>query len=168
VLGFLSLLNVHQSRNLVCTSIGTSEAACTSAVHRGRRVLITMSAALAVLCVTKEVAAADPGSGAGAHQLQAESWLQLKQDQKTFREGVEPLEPQQAKRLDRLELRQQGRARELEQRRRQYPNLERNIPRRNDPWSPSTRPRDTPSRRAIESQRLRMRIQRETLRPGLR
>ena len=112
--------------------------------------------------------AADPGGVGRPQRLQAEGWLQLKHDQKTFREGVEPLAPRAASKLDRLEQRQLGRARELELRQRQSRISERNRRRRLEVQRPVAQPRELKARRELERQRLEMRIQREILRPGLR
>jgi hypothetical protein len=128
--------------------------------------LFTAVAALAVLSPELDILAADPGNVGGQQRLQAKGWLQLKQDQKTYRENVEPLAPRDAARLDRLELRQQGRARELEQRQRRSLSTGGNRRRGIDVERPASRPRNLESRRQLDRQRLDMRIQRETLRPG--
>lgn len=115
-----------------------------------------------------EIAAADPDSVGRQERLQAEGWLQLKQDQRSYREGVEPLAPGKASRLDRLERSQQMGARELEQRQRQSLNRDRSRRRGAEAEHTIARPRERQSRRQLDRQRLEMRIQRETLRPGLR
>lgn len=125
-------------------------------------------ASLCFLAPAFDAVAADTGSVGRQDRLQAEGWLQLKQDQKTYREGVEPLVPRNASRLDQLERSQQGRARDLEQRQRQSLTRERNRRQRAEAERPVARPRDLETRRQLDRQRLEMRIQRETLRPGLR
>jgi hypothetical protein len=112
--------------------------------------------------------AADPAKVASQERLQAKGWLQLERDQETFRKGVEPLGSRESSKLDNLEQRQRGRARELELRQRQSLNSERNRQRRDGVPKPARQPHDLKARRQLDRQRLEMRIQRETLRPGLR
>jgi len=140
----------------------------TSVVHGFYPGLFAVSAVLVLLSSVFNVAVSDPGSAGRQQRLQAEGWLRLKQDQKTYRDSVEPLAPGKASRLDQLERGQQGRARELEQRQRQSLNSERNRRRREDSARPVTRPRELDTRRQLDRQRLEMRIQRDSLRPGLR
>lgn len=113
-----------------------------------------------------DVAIADGGEAGRQERRQAQGWLQLKQDQKVFREGVEPLTPRQAERLDRLDLRQQGRARELEQRQRRSLNSERNFRRGTEVERPTSRSRGLKEQRQLDRQRLETQILRQTLSPG--
>ena len=112
--------------------------------------------------------AADPGETGRQQRQQAEGWLQLKQDQKTFREAAEPLDSGAAQSLDRLDRSQQGRALDIEQRQRQSLDLDRILRRNTDVERPVSVPSDVENRRQLERHRLEMRIQRETLSPGLR
>jgi len=116
--------------------------------------------------VELEVAIADAGEAGRQERRQAQGWLQLKQDQKVFRESVEPLTPRQAERLDRLDLRQQGRARELEQRQRRSLNSERNFRRGTEVERPMSRARGLKEQRQLDRQRLETQILRKTLSPG--
>ena len=116
--------------------------------------------------VELEVAIADAGEAGRQERRQAQGWLQLKQDQKVFRESVEPLTPRQAERLDRLDLRQQGRARELEQRQRRSLNSERNFRRGYETDRPMSRSRGLKEQRQLDRQRLETQILRKSLSPG--
>lgn len=139
-----------------------------STVHGIHLGVFAVLASLLFLVPAFDAAAADLGSVGRQERLQAEGWLQLKQDQKTYRESVEPLAPGKASRLDQLERSQKGRARGLEQRQRQSLNRERNRWRGVGAERPVARPREFESQRQFDRQRLEMRIQRETLRPGFR
>jgi hypothetical protein len=155
-------------REQIRTICGPVKRTRTNSVHQSRLGEMVASFALLGLLVVSEVRAGDPTSITEQQRLEAENWLQLKQDQKTYREGVEPLPPREEKNLDRLELRQRRDARELGQRERQSVGTRRRRPRE------AQRRRSVPGRievenqRQLERQRLDMRIQRETLRPGLR
>jgi len=129
--------------------------------------MFIVAAVLAGTLVTKlEVAIADAGESGRQERRQAQGWLQLKQDQKVFRESVEPLTPRQAGRLDRLDLRQQGRARELEQRQRRSLNSERNFRRGYETDRPMSRSRGLKEQRQLDRQRLETQILRKSLSPG--
>jgi hypothetical protein len=131
------------------------------------RVFIALAAGL-LLGSRPESAAADADSTGRQERLQAEGWLQLKQDQKSFREGAEPLPPREAAALDHLERRQRTRFEELKQEQRRSSNRERSLGRRDKPERPVSRPRHPDTGRQFDRQRLDMRIQRETLSPGRR
>ncbi len=155
------------SSNWFRTTDGYLRRSCTNVVrrpHSGTPILALLPVLLLPMANSE---AADPGGFGRQERLQAEDWLQLKHDQKTFREGVEPLAPRAASKLDRLEQRQLGRARELELRQRQSRISERHR-RRFEVQRPVAKPRELKARRELERQRLEMRIQREILRPGLR
>jgi hypothetical protein len=138
---------------LACTIFGSAWRLRTNPVHWNRLGEIATSVTLIGLLQAAEVLAANPASIGALQQQQESGWLQLKQDQKTYREGVEPLAPPAAKSLDRLERRQQTDMRQLWLRQRQALDAIRNRQR---------------GAEAHDRQRLEMRIQRETLRPGLR
>jgi len=136
---------------------------------RGLRGRATVWIILIALVVTLDVAARDPGSVGRQQRQQAEGWLQLKQDQKTFRDDVQPLQPSTANRLDQLERRQQLDLRALDQQQRQALDRDRNLGRGPSSKTPSASlQRDLRTRHEDERQRLKMRIQRDTLFPGLR
>lgn len=119
-----------------------------------------------ILPAAFDVTAADAGDAGRQERRQARGWLQLKQDQKTFRESVEPLSPRQAGRLDRFELYREGRVRELEQRQRRSLSLERSFRRGADVERPKSRSRGLKEQRQFDRQRLETGILRRTLRPG--
>ena len=123
---------------------------------------------LIALVVTFDVPAWDPGSVGRQQRQQAEGWLRLEQDQKTFRDDAQPLQPSTADRLDQLERRQQLDLRALDQQQRQSLDRDRNLRRGAGAKPPSVSlQRDLRVRREDERQRLKMRIQRDTLFPGL-
>ena len=137
------------------------------ASHR-RRGIFAASILAGTLMAAVDAAGADAGELGRQERRQAQGWLQLKQDQRTFRDSVEPLTPRQAGRLDRLELRQQGRARQLQQRQRRSLNSERNFRRGIPGKRPLSRSRGLKEQRQLDRQRLEMRILRRTLGPGSR
>jgi hypothetical protein len=138
------------------------------AMCRGLRKETTAWIFLIALVVTLDVAAWDPGSVGRQQRQQAAGWLQLEQDQKTFREDAQPLQPSTADRLDQLERRQQLDLRALDQQQRQALDRNRNLRRGTGAKTPSvTLKRDLRGGREDERQRLKMRIQRDTLFPGL-
>jgi hypothetical protein len=165
-LSFPSILSCF--RGQIRTIYGPAKRSCTSSVHGLRLGEVVASFALIGMLATSEVRAADPTGITEQQRLEAQGWLQLKQDQKTYREGVEPLPPREEKSLDRLELRQRRDARELGQRQRQSVDTLRNRPRDTDGSRSARRRIELEGRQQLERQRLDMRIQRETLRPGLR
>ena len=123
---------------------------------------------LIALVVTFDVPAWDPGSVGRQQRQQAEGWLRLEQDQKTFREDAQPLQPSTADRLDQLERRQQLDLRALDQQQRQSLDRDRSLRRGAGAKPPSVSlQRDLRVRREDERQRLKMRIERDTLFPGL-
>ena len=134
------------------------------AFPRGTVVLVTAVFLFPLL----EADAAEPGDIGRLQRQQAEGWLQLKRDQKTFREAIEPLTPREAERLNKLERRQRMDARTLQRRQRQSLATERNLRRRAGIERPVSIPRELENRRQLDRQRLRMRIQRKVLSPGLR
>ncbi|MCG6863078.1 MAG: hypothetical protein LJE70_17655 [Chromatiaceae bacterium] len=121
-----------------------------------------------ILLPMREAGAADLGDLDRLQGQQAEGWLQLKQDQKSFRAVVDPAALRPERGLERLEMRQKGVARQLEQQQRQSINLDRNLRRGAEVERPAPLPRDLESRRQLDRQRLEMRIQRETLFPSHR
>lgn len=133
--------------------------------HRGRLTTI-LSVVPALLFLFSVGRAGDPGDAGTGQRQQAAGWLQLEQDQKTFREAVEPLNPRAAQSLDRLERSQRTRARDAGRRQRRATDLDRNLQRGTKVERPVSVPNDLESRRQIERQRLEMRIQRETLLPS--
>jgi hypothetical protein len=150
------------------TSIAHLRVFGTKRAQLGRRYLRFSFAAFVLLTSASDVAAAEAAHAGSQQRLQAEGWLQLKQDQKTFREGVQPLQPRGAATLDRLERGQQERFRALESRQRQ--SRQRNRARQTgaDAKRPVSPPREFKEQRQFDRQRLQGRIQRETLRPGSR
>jgi hypothetical protein len=153
---------------LACTIFGSAWRLRTNPVHWNRLGEIATSITLIGLLQTAEVLAANPASIGALQQQQASGWLQLKQDQKTYREGVEPLAPPAAKSLDRLERRQQTDMRQLWLRQRQALDAIRNRQRGAEAQDQQSHRIRLESQRQLDRQRLEMRIQRETLRPGLR
>ena len=156
-------------RERIRTIYGPVKHPCTRSVRWSRLGECAALFALMSLLATSAVWAAQPTTSITEQQrLEAQGWLQLKQDQKTYREGVEPLPPREEKSLDRLELRQRRDVRELGQRQRQSVDTHRIRPR--ETRSPRSVPGriELENRRQLERQRLDMRIQRETLRPGMR
>jgi len=129
---------------------------------------IAVFVALSVFLHAPEAWAADPPTPGEQQRQQARGWLQLKQDQKTYREGVEPLAPREAQSLDRLEQRQQSDARQRGQRQRQSPRADGNRQHGGEVEHRESQRVGVESQRQLERRRLDMRIQRETLRPGLR
>ena len=131
-----------------------------------RRSLIGAAAIAGTLVAGVEGAIADSGEVGRQERRQAQGWLQLKQDQKVFRESVAPLSPRKAERLDRFDLRQQGRARELGQRQRRSLNSERNFRRGIEVERPMSRSRGLKEQRQLDRQRLETQILRKALSPG--
>ncbi|MEA3274840.1 MAG: hypothetical protein U9Q81_06020 [Pseudomonadota bacterium] len=113
------------------------------------------------------VAEAEERVSVGKQQrLEAEGWLQLKKDQESYRECVEPLPPKDAATLEHLDHRQQGELRDLQLRQRQSLQTERRRQRRPNLERPVARGPELKNQRQMERQRLDMRIQRETLGSG--
>lgn len=102
--------------------------------------------------------------GRPPHQ-EARGWLQLEQDQRDYRQRVEPLPPRDSATLHLLEQRQQDRTYQLQQQQRRGMDADRRDQRartagkRPQSGSPSGIPRDD------ARQRLDSRLQRETLAP---
>lgn len=99
-------------------------------------------------------------------RTEARGWLQLDQEQRTYRERVEPLQPQEEATLEQLERRQQLdlRGLHLEQRRdRRRQELRSRTHRPDRPPPPASEPGDG---RELSRERLDRRIQREILRGG--
>jgi hypothetical protein len=99
---------------------------------------------------------------------EARGWLQLKSDQRTYRERAEPIEPRNDAYLQHLEQSQQRQFRALQSRQSQQERRER---RRVEVRKPDRGVRGGPTPRVsrsreLERQRLNQRIQRETFGAG--
>ncbi len=106
------------------------------------------------------------GLGQSSGQEETRGWLQLKSEQRVYRERVEPLEPRDEAYLEQLEQRQERQLRALQSKQRRDRDADR---RRDRMRHPEQRVRVTPGskqRRELERQRLNRRIQRETFRYG--
>jgi hypothetical protein len=115
---------------------------------------------LLTLCLCSGVGLGQPSS----HQ-DAAGWLQLKSDQRRYREEVSPLTPREGADLEHLEQRQQRELRELQSRQRAGRRVERRSERMREPARRQRPGSPAPARgRELERQRLNQRIQREALR----
>ena len=108
-------------------------------------------------------AVAGESEGVAARQRQeARGWLQLEQDQRAYRERVEPLSPQGAITLKGMEQRQQLELRELQVRQRREWQSERRRLGLPEAERPSPRMSAPGLKRDFDRKRLEMRLQRDT------
>jgi hypothetical protein len=165
ICGFLNNIS-WKSSLLRRTSIARILRHGTRCVRIVRLCVWTAFPAMMLFAKSFDVRAAEPGDTGSQQRLQAEGWLQLKQDQKAFREGVEPLQPRSGAALEQLEHGQRERFRALQLRQRQSLQRDRALRSGVDAQRPVSPPRAFKERRQFDRQRLEGRIQRETLRPG--
>jgi hypothetical protein len=120
-----------------------------------------LSGVLAAALASPLILAA-PGASLGLEKRQqAGGWLQLRQDQETYRESLGPLTPGQAAALDALERQQQLQWRAMEQRQRESLQLRQRLERLPGPAGSGAG--EIGLRRGLERERLDMRLQRDTL-----
>lgn len=131
------------------------------------RTSIVRLAAFSVFVVAVSVYAASKVAFAQTAQPDVtEGWLQLKSDQRRYRERAQPLEPRNEAYLEHLEHRQGLQLRESQSRQQQEQAIERRRERMRYPDRPA-RVSPKPSQgRALERRRLNRRIQRETFGAG--
>jgi hypothetical protein len=98
-----------------------------------------------------------PAPRAGEHESAA-GWLQLKRDQRVYRDRVAPLDLREQRELSIIERRQRDRLRRIEQRQERSERLE--LPARvSQPPDIPRRGPDGAGRRALERQRLDLRME---------
>jgi hypothetical protein len=137
-----------------------------------RPILVRQAGILPLGMVTGVLAAAlaspltlaAPGAGLGLEERQqAGGWLQLRQDQTTYRKSLGPLTPGQAAALDSLERQQQLQWRAMEQRQRDSLQLRQRLGRLGGPPSARTGAGQIRLGPGLERERLNMRLQRDML-----
>jgi hypothetical protein len=143
------------------TSVKPGRRYRTTTVRRPRLCAVLVWSALAVVSIDP-VAAAGSAAGVGTQQRQqAEGWLQLKQDQQSYRERVGPITPGEAVALDALVRQQRLQRHALEQRQRQSLQLDQHLDRLPNTGQPGSSRAELRGRSEIERQRLQMRLQRD-------
>jgi hypothetical protein len=123
-----------------------------------------MVAALLAAVLASPLVLAAPGASLSLEERQqAAGWLQLRQDQKAYRESLGPLTPGQAAARDALERQQQLQWKAMEQRQRESLQLRERLRRLPGPPSARVGVGETGPRRGLERERLNMRLQRDML-----
>jgi hypothetical protein len=153
------------STDPVRTSINPSDPDRTISVRRVRVFPVTVFTALLAAALGCPSSFAGPGASLGLEERQqAAGWLQLRQDQKTYREGLGSLTPGQAAALDALDRQQQLQWRAMEQRQEQSLQLRQGLDHLPGPRAGSGAG-EIRLRREQERERLNMRLQRGMLAP---